>query len=155
MAESERPTITFILSLIAGVFILLGGGMMSIMRSFRYGGMMNGYWGYGGMMGGYGNGWAYGPGFGMMRGYVGMFGLAGILFGIIVIVGAVMLYNNPTQNSKWGLVILIFSVLSIFGSAMGGFGVGLILGIIGGILALTSKIPHKKRIESIVQSTYL
>jgi len=118
---------------------------MSIMRSFRYGGMMNGYWGYGGMMGGYGNGWAYGPGFGMMRGYVGMFGLAGILFGIIVIVGAVMLYNNPTQNSKWGLVILIFSVLSIFGSAMGGFGVGLILGIIGGILALTWKTPTPEK----------
>lgn len=144
MTEVAKPTAAFILSLIGGVFILLAGGMRSMMGSYGYGGMMNG-WGYGGMMGGYGNGngWGYGPGFGMMRGYgyAGMFGLAGVLFGVAVIVGAVMLYNNPIQNSKWGLVILIFSVLSIFGNAMGGFGIGLILGIIGGILALTWRAP--------------
>ena len=114
---------------------------MSMMGSFGYG-MMNGYGsysGYGGMMGGYG--WGYGPGFGMMRGYgyFGIFGLVGILFGIAVIVGAVMLHHNPAEHSKWGLIILIFSILSIFGSAMGGFDVGLILGVIGGILALTWK----------------
>ena len=148
MSEAEKPTIAFTLSLIAGIFILLGGGMMSMMGSYGYGGyggMMNDYWGYGGMMGGYGNryGWGYGPGFGMMRGYgyAGMFGLLGVIFGVAVIVGAVMLYNNPAQSSKWGLMILIFAVLSIFGSAMGGFGIGLILGIIGGILALTWKPP--------------
>ena len=79
----------------------------------------------------------------MMRGYGygGMFGLAGILFGVAVIVGAVMLHNNPAQHSKWGLLILIFSLLSIFGSAMAGFGIGLILGLIGGILAVTWKPP--------------
>jgi len=119
MSEAEKPTTAFILSLIGGIFILLGGGMM----------------------GGYG--WGYGPGFGMMRGYGygGMFGIAGVLFGVAVITGALMLYNNPTQHSKWGLVILIFSLLSIFGSAMAGFGIGLILGLIGGILALTWKPP--------------
>ena len=148
MTEVEKPTAAFILSLIGGVFILLGGGMRSMMGSYGYSGMMNG-WGYGGMMGGYGNGngWGYSPGLGMMRGYgyTGMFGLAGVLFGVAVIVGAVMLYNNPIQNSKWGLVILIFSVLSIFGNAMGGFGIGLILGIIGGILALTWRAPTTEK----------
>ena len=141
LSQTAEPTVAFILSLIGGIFILLGGGMMSMMGSFGYG-MMNGYGsysGYGGMMGGYG--WGYGPGFGMMRGYgyFGIFGLVGILFGIAVIVGAVMLHHNPAEHSKWGLIILIFSILSIFGSAMGGFGVGLILGVIGGILALTWK----------------
>ncbi|MGA3406798.1 MAG: DUF6114 domain-containing protein [Candidatus Bathyarchaeia archaeon] len=141
MSEAQKPTTAFILSLIGGIFILLGGGMMSMIGSYGVGGMMNGYAGYGGMMGGYG--WGYGPGFGMMRGYGygGMFGIAGILFGVAVIAGALMLYNNPTQHSKWGLVILIFSLLSIFGSAMAGFGIGLILGLIGGILALTWKPP--------------
>lgn len=90
---------------------------------------------YGGMMG---------PGFGMMGngyawGFSGRLGIAGILFGLVVMIGALMLYNNPTQHSTWGLVILIFSVLSILGSAMGGFGLGLILGLIGGGLALTWK----------------
>lgn len=138
MSAAEKPAAAFVLSLIGGIFILLGGGVRSMMRSYGYG-MMNGYWGYGGMMGGYR--WGYGPGFGMMTGYGygGIFGLLGVLFGIAVIAGALMLYHHPADHTKWGLVILIFSVVSIFGSAMGGFGVGLTLGLIGGILALTWK----------------
>ena len=145
MSETEKPTTAFVLSLIGGIFILLGGGMMSMMGSYGSGGMMNGYWGYGGMMGGYG--WGYGPGFGIMRGYgfSGIFGIAGVLFGVVVVVGALMLYNKPVDHTKWGTVILIFSVLSIFGSAMAGFGLGLILGLIGGILALTWKTPTPEK----------
>ena len=141
MSEAQKPTVAFILSLIGGVFILLGGGMMFMMGSYGFGGMMNGYWGYGGMMDEYG--WGYGPGLGMMRwyGFSGIFGLAGVIFGVAVITGALMLYNNPAQHTKWGAVILIFSLLSIFGSSMAGFGIGLILGLIGGILALTWKAP--------------
>ena len=143
MPETERPTTAFILSLLGGIFILLGGGMMFMMGTYGFGGMMNGYWEYG-MMGGYG--WGYGPGFGMMRGYgfTGIFGIAGVLFGVVVIVSALMLYNNPVDHARWGMGILIFSVLSVFGSAMAGFGIGLILGFIGGILALTWKLPTKK-----------
>ncbi len=94
--------------------------------------------------------YSYGPGFGMMGGYGfgGIFGLAGILFGIVVMVSALMLYNKPIEHSKWGLLILIFSVLSIFGSAMAGFGVGLILGVLGGIFALTWKPPHTENVTS-------
>jgi len=177
MSTGEKPTVAFVLSLIGGIFILLGGGMMSMFSPFGLGGMMRGYLGYGGMMNGYsgyggnngngwfggmmngysgyngynGNGWYGGmmgryfssPGFGMMGGYGygfgGIFGLAGIVVGIVVIVSAVMLYNKPIEHSKWGLLILIFSVLSIFGSAMAGFGVGLVLGVLGGIFALTWK----------------
>lgn len=180
MTTEEKPTVAFILSLIGGIFILLGGGMMSLFNPYGLGGMMGGYGGYGGMMNGYyggnngsgwwggmmngysgyngyngysGNGWYGGmmsrylssPGFGLVGGYGfgfgGIFGLAGIVFGILVIVSAVMLYNKPIEHSKWGLLILIFSVLSIFGSAMAGFGVGLILGVLGGIFALTWKPP--------------
>lgn len=139
MTQQEKPTTAFILSLIGGVFILLGGGMMSMVGSYGYGGMMNGYWGYGGMMRGYG----YGPGFGMMGGYGfgGVLGLAGLLFGLVVIVSSLMLYYHPADHSKWGIVILIFSALSVLGSVMGGFGVGLILGVLGGIFALTWKPP--------------
>lgn len=183
MSAEEKPMVAFVLSLIGGIFILLGGGMMSMFNPYGLGGMMRGFSGFGGsggMMGGYyggnngndwwggmmsgfsgyngyngynGNGWYGGmmgryfssPGFGMMGGYGfglgGIFGLAGIVFGIVVIVSSVMLYNKPDDHSKWGLLILIFSVLSIFGSAMAGFGVGLILGVLGGIFALTWKPP--------------
>jgi hypothetical protein len=134
MTNEERPTAAFILSLVAGVFIILGGGMMSL---FGYGfmGMMgrNGSWG--GMMG---------RGFGMMGFAFGMMGFLGLIFGVIVIISALMLNSKPQEHTTWGTLILIFSVISIFGSAMGGFGIGLILGIIGGILAITWKPPEKK-----------
>jgi hypothetical protein len=134
MTNEERPTAAFILSLVAGLFVILGGGMMSL---FGYGfmGMMgrNGSWG--GMMG---------PGFGMMGFAFGMMGFLGLIFGVIVIISALMLNSKPQEHTTWGTLILIFSVISIFGSAMGGFGIGLILGIIGGILAITWKPPEKK-----------
>lgn len=53
MAAEEKPIVAFVLSLIGGIFILLGGGMMSMIGPYGLGGMMNGYSGYGGMMNGY------------------------------------------------------------------------------------------------------
>jgi hypothetical protein len=137
----EKPTAAFVLSLVAGVFILLGGGMMLMFGSFMgsYGfGMMSGYGGFVGMMG-------YGryP-FGVMSPVFGVIGVFGLIFGAVVIIGAVMLNKKPAEHSTWGTVIVVFSVLSIFGSAMGGFGVGLILGLIGGILGITWKPPEAK-----------
>lgn len=86
-----------------------------------------------------------GYGYGMMGGFgFGMFGILGLIFGVIVIISAFMLNSKPHEHSTWGTLIVIFSVLSIFGSTMGGFGVGLILGIIGGILGITWKPPQTK-----------
>ncbi len=127
MTEAERPPAAFVLSLIAGIFILLGGGAMSMFGGLA--GMMGGFGGYGMM----------GRGFGMMGTAFGVLGILGLIFGAIVIISAIMLNSRPQEHSTWGTLILIFSVLSIFGSAMGGFGIGLILGIIGGVLAITWK----------------
>jgi len=133
----ERPTAAFVLSLIAGVFIVLGGGMRSMMgSSFGPFGMMSGY----GMMGyGY-SGYGYGSGYASTRGLgFELFGILGLIFGVIVIVSAIMLNSRPHEHSTWGVLIVIFSVMSIFGGAMGGLGVGLLLGLAGGILAITWK----------------
>jgi len=150
MSAEEKPTVAFVLSLIGGIFILLGGGMLTMMGTFGYGGMMNGYSPYGGY-GGYGWGmmgrYSYGPGFGMMGGFgygFGFLGVLGLIFGVIVIISALMLNNKPEQHLTWGILIIVFSALSIFGSAMGGFGIGLILGLIGGILGVTWKPLRSK-----------
>jgi hypothetical protein len=138
MTEVERPTAAFVLSLIAGIFIVLGGGMRSMMGSFfgPYGyGIMGGYGGFGMMGYGY-SGYGYGPTSGL--GF-GLFGVLGLVFGVIVIVSAIMLNSRPMEHSTWGVLIVIFSVLSIFGGAIGGLGVGLILGVVGGVLAITWK----------------
>ena len=130
MTNVERPTAAFVLSLIGGIFILLGGGMMS-MLGYGFRGMMSGYggWGYGMMR----------PGFGMMGLAFGVMGILGLVFGVIVIISAIMLNSKPQEHTTWGTLIVIFSVLSIVGSAMGGFGIGLVLGLVGGVLAITWK----------------
>jgi len=61
----------------------------------------------------------------------------GIVPGILVIIGSLLLYVNPQHRTGWSLVILIFSIMSIL--SLGGFIVGLVLGIIGGALGLRWK----------------
>ena len=67
------------------------------------------------------------------------FGLIGLISGIIVLGSGVMLRINPRQSVVFGVLILVFSVVSFFGS--GGFVVGAVLGIIGGIMTLTWRRP--------------
>ena len=139
MTNEEKPTAAFILSLVAGIFIILGGGMMSLIGGFA--GMMGQYGGYGRWGGGMmGRGFGYG-----MIGYAfGIMSILGVVFGAIVIISAYMLNNKPQEHTTWGTLIVIFSVVSVFGG-MGGFGIGLILGLIGGILAITWKPPEAKK----------
>src|SRR5271167_178672 len=80
-----------------------------------------------------------GSGVGLFEFGVGLMGVVGVLAGIIVILAAVMLVKRPKKRSTWGSLIILFSFFSIYGAAMGGFGIGLILGLIGGILAVTWK----------------
>ena len=65
-------------------------------------------------------------------------GIVGIIFGIMIIAAAIMLYMNSERHELWGALIIVFSVLMLIG-CMGGFGIGLIFGIIGGILAVLWK----------------
>ncbi len=103
------------------------------------------FWAFGGMPG-----WGYPMG-SMMGGYGGMMGsmgfsgtavfsgmsILGLVTGILVLVGALMLRSRPEQASSWGVIILVFSIISLLG--MGGFFIGAVLGLVGGILALTWK----------------
>ena len=129
-AIKEKPVAPFVISLLAGLLIFVGGGIMVGFARFPFfGGMMGGYYGmmsgYYGLMGGYGGGWFY------------AFSVIGIISGILVLTGAIMLYNEPSRAYTWGILILVFSVLSFLG--MGGFMLGALLGVVGGVLALTWK----------------
>ena len=66
-------------------------------------------------------------------------GLAGLISGLIVLGSGVMLRIYPNQSVLFGVLILIFSVLSFFGT--GGFVIGAILGIVGGIMTLRWRRP--------------
>jgi len=58
-----------------------------------------------------------------------------VIFAILILVGAYLIYSR--MKVAGGAIVIIFSVLSIFVGS--GWLIGLILGLIGGILALLKK----------------
>lgn len=111
--RAGRPVAAFVLALLAGLWMLASGAMMAW-------GMENWMWGHG-----------------MMRGFAPRLWWPwfGIVAGIVVLMGAAMLYMKPAQRQTWGMVILIVSALNFF-FGMGGLLAGA-LGVIGGALALS------------------
>ena len=142
--EGKAPAITgvtqtldlaFVLSLIGGILITLGSvvgmGLVAMGRPFFWGmGGMMGYYNYPYMMGGYQYGsYSY---YGMMYGFESL----GLIAGILVIVFALLVRSRPSDRRIFGALVLVFSLISFAG--MGGFFIGALLGVIGGVLALTS-----------------
>jgi hypothetical protein len=107
-----------VLSLIGGLFVIFGGATLafagSIIGSFNVTGAAS------------------------ASSTVLALGVVGVIMGIIMVVGGFMLYSKPTSAKMWGVVVLVLSIIS-WVTALGGFFIGFLLGLIGGILALTFK----------------
>ena len=132
---TNKPIAPFILSLMAGLLVFGGSGMMSFSLGAPYYGMMMG--GNYGMMEGY-----YGAmmqGFGLGGMFYAMVAI-GVVSGIAILLSAIMLFTQPSRAPTWGTLILAFSIVSFLG--MGGFFMGAILGIVGGVLGLAWKTPQ-------------
>jgi ribosomal protein L40E len=107
--SSEKPGAAFILSLVGGLFVLLGGIVTAVI----------------------------GAAFTLFIGGIGgILGVLGIVWGVLILVFASRLNSDPGSHSTSGALIIVFSVLSWVG-AIGGFFIGFLLGLIGGILAIT------------------
>jgi len=61
----------------------------------------------------------------------------GLLCAILVFVGAALMWIGKTTVG--GILALLFSILSLFSLAGGGFIIGMILGIVGGALGIAKK----------------
>jgi len=122
--RTEQPTAAFVLSLLAGLWMLGAGGKMG---GFGWGGMMGRFPGMGGWMWGQRN----------VRGFPLWSPWFGVTAGFIVLIGAVMLYVRSEQRRSWGVVILVASALYIVFGMMGLLAGT--LGVIGGVLALGAK----------------
>ncbi len=108
---AEKPTAAFILSLLAGIFGIIGAILI-----FAVGGTM----------------FSIVPGAG---GLVMAIGAWQIIASIIIFIGASMINSGIRSKVKTGgILVLIFSILVLNGLSF-------ILGLIGGILALTWKPP--------------
>jgi hypothetical protein len=62
------------------------------------------------------------------------FSVVELVLGAFIIFASLMIYYKPTSSAGWGAVVLVLSILSMF--VGGGFFIGLILGVIGGSLAI-------------------
>jgi hypothetical protein len=122
----ERPTAAFVLSLIGGIFILIGSLIVSTLAGVVGGAMML---------------IPFLGGFGALLIFLG---ILGVILGIIIIIGAIMINSGDPSRVRIGsILVLIFSILSLF-TTNGGFIVGFILALIGSILGLVWK-PSERR----------
>ncbi len=135
MSSTSMRTTAFILSLVGGLIIVIGGVVQTLLLFLgSYGGI---YYGMGpGMMSSYG---FYGYGAGWMT----ALSLIALAFGVIVVIGAIMLNARPTEHLTWAVIILIFSIASLVG--MGGYFIGAVLGLAGGAIALSYRRPESPK----------
>ena len=113
---SEKPTTAFIISLIGGIFVLLGSLIWATLGTFL----------------------ALLVGFGFLL-------YAFLVFGIIILIGALMINSNPRSAHTWGIILIILGIFSLVGitTTLGG-----ILSIIGGALAVSWKPTSSSGFES-------
>jgi len=117
----KRATAGFVLSLIGGIFILINGLLIALFATvavipLRMVGMH-----------------AISR---LIALHVFMLIVVGLICGVLVVIGAVLIYV-PGKEVLGGILVLIFSILSIV--IGGGFLIGMILGIIGGALGIAKK----------------
>ena len=131
MVSQESPRLAFLISLISGLFILAGAlstifaGILLRISGFE---SANHEVTWPGVLG---------SGVGLFEFGFEVTGMFGVFVGIVMILAAVMLVKRPKKSSTWGSVIILFAFFSIYCAAMGGFGLGFVLGLIGGVLAIT------------------
>lgn len=126
-----------IVLLLVGGSLILAGGLVSLAWSSMFAFMNSGMMDYGMMMGNMMNDrmsmMDNQPWHNMILG----FSVVGISSGIIVITSGLLIYKKPSNTQLYGIIALVFSTIGFLG--MGGFVIGSILGILGGILTLILK----------------
>jgi len=134
MSAYSLRTTAFTLSLIGGIVITVGSLVSALLSAF--GSPYGTYYGMGsGMMGRFG--------FGFDSGWFVGFSLVSLVFGILVVIGAILMNTRPAEHVTWGIIVLTFSIASFIG--MGGYFIGAILGIAGGAIALSYRTPTQKQ----------
>ena len=106
------PTAAAVLSIVGGALVLLGG--FSELAEAVYAPTLT---------------------LGLFGGTLLVYGLVGILLGASLVVLGILVHTHSSHHVVLGTLIVVFSVLSLV-SYGGGFLIGFVLGLVGGILAL-------------------
>jgi hypothetical protein len=120
-AKPRKPTTAFALSLTAGILVLIQGIVRLLQsRALEVSGVADEIRG---------------------RIFVGIalhiIGAVALLFAVLIIVGAILMYQTPMRMTG-ALLVLVFSILSILTGGLFGW-LGFILGTIGSVIALAKK----------------
>ncbi len=78
-------------------------------------------------------------GYGFASGLLIALAIVALLFGVIILYFALRLKSNPQNARTYGVLILVLALISFLGG--GGFYIGAILALIGGILAIVWTPP--------------
>jgi len=133
--SSKKPTTAFTLSLIAGILILINGAILGPLSIFLAKTIQE-YIPVEIMT------WEVKAGLTIASTILYALMIPGIFMGIIVIASSLLLYRSQVHVGFWGIIILLVSILSF--TIGGGFVIGALLGIAGGIIALTWKPSSRK-----------
>ena len=119
-------SLSIVLSILGGVFIIIGG--LSLLVIFSWHSSM-----FGGMMGG---GW---PMFRSIYPFwlLGIMTAVSISAGSVVMAAAYKMHREPENKQKLGFLVIIASIVGLL--CAGGFGLGGIIGVIGGLIALSGR----------------
>lgn len=123
-AVEEKPTIPIVLSAISGILILLTG-LLLLRMVIGMGDMMGQIMEIDGLD---------------ISDWLPIMAGIDLISGALVTFGAIMLNRQPERHKTYGIIVLIFSSISIFG-VVSGFAA--ILGIVGGIWAIGWKLETK------------
>jgi hypothetical protein len=113
---SSKPTVAFALSIVGGVFVLIGAEAMRVIGNFL----------------------SFLPFAGTASNTISLLGDIGLLSGVLMLVGSIMMYLKPGHHGIWGALVLVGSIVSWIG-AFGGVVMGFVLGLVGGILGIAWK----------------
>jgi hypothetical protein len=116
----------FILSIVSGILIVSQGTLRFIRNQ----------WGLELGIGEFRRSMVHGSGFRIIS-------IVTVILGIIVLFGALLMRNGRTIDG--GTIVIAFSALSIMSG--GGYLAGLILGVIGGALAIREQLPSNSTKE--------
>jgi hypothetical protein len=118
MAGENYPRTAHILALIGGILIVIDGALE--LGAAAIIGSLGGVYGVGGAL-------------------IAALGAIGLIVGLIVLYGSIQLRSKPGSAKTWGIILIILSLASYIGG--GGFFLGLILTLIGGIMAYVWVAP--------------
>lgn len=117
--------LSVLVSMLGGALIIVGGLGLFTMFSWR---------GTTLMMGG---GWH-------MYQFIYPYWLTALMLGVSVLTGTMVIassykmYKEPENKVKWGLMVAIGSIIGLF--SIGGFGLGGIIGLMGGIAGMSYRL---------------